>query len=130
MKKNLRIVSVATALLAVAPVAAGVSSVSTADSTAATTATQEVTNLGTLKGTIVLDRGSNTQFSVKLSDAQKDAILQLGGADLSNAKPEDMKDIAVKSATGQKTRKTYYFEENVQLKCKVQKLHIELYSKK
>ena len=31
MKKNLRIVSVATALLAVAPVAAGVSSVSTAD---------------------------------------------------------------------------------------------------
>ena len=101
MKKNLRIVSVAAALLAVAPVAAGVSSVSTADSTAATTATQEVTNLGTLKGTIVLDRGSNTQFSVKLSDAQKDAILQLGGTDLSNAKPEDMKDIAVKSATGQ-----------------------------
>ena len=129
MKKNLRIVSVATALLAVAPVAAGVSSVSTADSTAVTTATQ-VKDLGTLKGTIVLDRGSNTQFSVKLSDAQKDAILQLGGADLSNAKPEDMKDIAVKSATGQKTRKTYYFEENVQLKCKVQKLHIELYSKK
>ncbi|MGM9894536.1 MAG: hypothetical protein ACI31X_00765 [Lactobacillus amylovorus] len=102
MKKNLRIVSVAAAaLLAVAPVAAGVSSVSTADSTAATTATQEVTNLGTLKGTIVLDRGSNTQFSVKLSDAQKDTILQLGGTDLSNAKPEDMKDIAVKSATGQ-----------------------------
>ena len=97
MKKNLRIVSVAAALLAVAPVAAGVSSVSTADSTAATTATQEVTNLGTLKGTIVLDRGSNTQFSVKLSNAQKDAILQLGGTDLSNAKPEDMKD--VKSAT-------------------------------
>ena len=98
MKKNLRIVSVAAAaLLAVAPVAAGVSSVSTADSTAATTATQEVTNLGTLKGTIVLDRGSNTQFSVKLSDAQKDAILQLGGTDLSNAKPEDMKDIAVSS---------------------------------
>ena len=99
MKKNLRIVSAAAAaLLAVAPVAAsGVSSVSAA----ATAATQEVTNLGTLKGTIVLDRGSNTQFSVKLSDAQKDAILQLGGADLSNAKPEDMKDIAVKSATGQ-----------------------------
>ena len=96
MKKNLRIVSVATALLAVAPVAAGVSSVSTADSTAVTTATQ-VKDLGTLKGTIVLDRGSNTQFSVKLSDAQKDAILQLGGTDLSNAKPEDMKD--VKSAT-------------------------------
>ena len=101
MKKNLRIVSVAAALLAVAPVAASaVSTVSAADATTTTTATQ-VKDLGTLKGTIVLDRGSNTQFSVKLSDAQKDAILQLGGADLSNAKPEDMKDIAVKSATGQ-----------------------------
>jgi hypothetical protein len=100
MKKNLRIVSV-TALLAVAPVAASaVSTVSAADAATTTTATQ-VKDLGTLKGTIVLDRGSNTQFSVKLSDAQKDAILQLGGADLSNAKPEDMKDIAVKSATGQ-----------------------------
>ena len=99
MKKNLRIVSAAAAaLLAVAPVAA--SAVSTVSATPVQSATQ-VTNLGTLKGTIMLDRGSNTQFSVKLSDAQKDAILQLGGEELKSAKPADMKNIAVKSATGQ-----------------------------
>ena len=99
MKKNLRIVSAAAAaLLAVAPVAA--SAVSTVSAAPVQSATQ-VNNLGTLKGTIMLDRGSNTQFSVKLSDAQKDAILQLGGEELKSAKPADMKNIAVKSATGQ-----------------------------
>ena len=97
MKKNLRIVSAAAAaLLAVAPVAAGV--VAPASTVSAATS-QEVTDLGTLRGTIVLDRASNTQFSVKLSDAQKDAILQLGGDALKNAKPADMKDITVKSAS-------------------------------
>ena len=99
MKKNLRIVSAAAAaLLAVAPVAA--SAVSTVSANPVQSATQ-VKNLGTLKGTIMLDRGSNTQFSVKLSDAQKDAILQLGGEELKSAKPADMKDITVNSVSGQ-----------------------------
>ena len=98
MKKNLRIVSAAAALLAVAPVAAaGV--VAPASTVSAATASQEATDLGTLRGTIVLDRASNTQFSIKLSDAQKDAILQLGGDALKDAKPEDMKNITVKSAS-------------------------------
>ncbi|CCI86546.1 hypothetical protein [Lactobacillus gigeriorum] len=34
-----------------------------------------------------------------MSDAQKDAILQLGGDALKDAKPEDMKYITVKSAS-------------------------------
>ena len=98
MKKNLRIVSAAAAaLLAVAPVAAA--GVVAPASTVSAATSQEVTDLGTLRGTIVLDRASNTQFSVKLSDAQKDAILQLGGDALKNAKPADMKDITVKSAS-------------------------------
>ncbi len=103
MKKNLRIVSAAAAaLLAVAPVAASAVSVNAAATTTNTVApasSQEVTDLGTLRGTIVLDRASNTQFSIKLSDAQKDAILQLGGDALKDAKPEDMKNITVKSAS-------------------------------
>ena len=100
MKKNLRIVSAAAAaLLAVAPVAAGV--VAPASTVSAAPASQEATDLGTLKGTIMLDRGSNTQFSVKLSDAQKDAILQLGGDALKDAKPEHMKNITVNSVSGQ-----------------------------
>ena len=101
MKKNLRIVSAAAAaLLAVAPVAASAVSVNAAATTTNTVApasSQEVTDLGTLRGTIVLDRASNTQFSIKLSDAQKDAILQLGGDALKDAKPEDMKNILLLS---------------------------------
>ncbi|WP_240721595.1 hypothetical protein [Lactobacillus crispatus] len=112
MKKNLRIVSAAAAaLLAVAPVAPVAASAVSVNAAATTTNTvapastvsaatsQEVTDLGTLRGTIVLDRASNTQFSIKLSDAQKDAILQLGGDALKDAKPEDMKNITVKSAS-------------------------------
>ena len=94
MKKNLRIVSVAAAaLLAVAPVAAS------AVSTAPTATVQAADTTPTLKGTIILDRDANTQFSVKLTDNQKDAILQLVGEN--NAKASDMKDIHVVSATGQ-----------------------------
>ena len=93
MKKNLRIVSVAAALLAVAPVAA------TTVSTAPTATVQAADTTPTLKGTIILDRDANTQFSVKLTNNQKDAILQLVGEN--NAKASDMKDIHVVSATGQ-----------------------------
>lgn len=107
MKKNLRIVSAAAAaLLAVAPVAASAVSVNAAATTTNTVApasSQEVTDLGKLRGTIVLDRASNTKFSIKLSDAQKDAILQLGGDALKDAKPEDMKNITVKSASASKS---------------------------
>ena len=105
MKKNLKIVSVAAAaLLAVAPVAATVS-------TAPTATVQAADTTPTLKGTIILDRDANTQFSVKLTDNQKDAILQLVGEN--NAKASDMKDIHVVSATGQNDDGV--FQQTVQL---------------
>ena len=73
MKKNLRIASAAAAaLLAVAPVAA--SAVSTSSVVFAATTAK-------VPGTIVLDRNTNTVFSVSLNDTQKASVLdQLGFA--------------------------------------------------
>ena len=97
MKKNLRIVSAAAAaLLAVAPVAAaGV--VAPASSVSAATTVNDLKY--TVPGTIVLDRGSNTQFTVKLNDTQKEAILAKTG--VSGVKVSDMKNFTVTQASGQ-----------------------------
>ena len=101
MKKNLRIVSAAAAaLLAVAPVAA-TSFVAPASTVSA--AVQKPTADYTVPGTITLDRGTNTQFSVKLSQDQEEGI-----AAAFSKKVSDIKRIVVSSATAPDTTGSFY----------------------
>ena len=101
MKKNLRIVSAAAAaLLAVAPVAA-TSFVAPASTVSA--AVQKPTADYTVPGTITLDRGTNTQFSVKLSQDQEEGI-----AAAFSKKVSDIKSIVVSSATAPDTTGSFY----------------------
>ena len=101
MKKNLRIVSAAAAaLLAVAPVAA-TSFVAPASTVSA--AVQRPTADYTVPGTITLDRGTNTQFSVKLSQDQEEGI-----AAAFSKKVSDIKSIVVSSATAPDTTGSFY----------------------
>ncbi|WP_338035064.1 SLAP domain-containing protein, partial [Lactobacillus hamsteri] len=93
----------AAALLAVAPVAATAMPVNaaTAQTPAAKDAnTNTVTDTKyTVPGTITLDRGSNTQFSVKLTDNQIEGIIDgavKNGVDaLKGAKPSDLSNFTV-----------------------------------
>ena len=97
MKKNLRIVSVAAAaLLAVAPVAASVTTVNAA-SAPKTTQTDSNKAEVTVPGTIMLDRSNNSQFTLSLNSTQEASLLQQlkapAGAKISN--------VVVKTVTAQ-----------------------------
>ena len=102
MKKNLRIVSAAAAaLLAVAPVAASVTTVNAAvnaavpaDSKKAKAPADSKKAEVTVPGTIMLDRSNNTQFTLSLNSTQEASLLQQlkapAGAKISNVVVEEV----------------------------------------